>query len=144
VGIGVANALWGGCNWGRGDVNINVNRYNNINTNRQINANSNRTNWNHNTEHRGRSRIILIGPRAQSVLARYLARGPEMYCFRPVDSEQKRRAEQHANRKTPINAGNVPGSNRKQQPKRPPMDRYNVDSYRRAIERACTKAKITR
>ena len=25
------NALWGGCNWGRGDVNINVNRYNNIN-----------------------------------------------------------------------------------------------------------------
>ena len=28
VGIGISNALWGGCNWGRGDVNINVNRYN--------------------------------------------------------------------------------------------------------------------
>ena len=27
------DALWGGCNWGRGDVNVNVNRYNNINTN---------------------------------------------------------------------------------------------------------------
>ena len=36
VGIGITNALWGGCNWGRGDVNVNVNRYNNINTNRQI------------------------------------------------------------------------------------------------------------
>ena len=48
VGIGISNALWGGCNWGRGDVNINVNRYNNINTNRQINSNGNRANWNHN------------------------------------------------------------------------------------------------
>jgi len=53
VGIGISNALWGGCNWGRGDVNINVNRYNNINTNRQINGSGNRANWNHNTQHRG-------------------------------------------------------------------------------------------
>ena len=52
VGIGVANALWGGCNWGGGNVNVNVNRYNNINTNNRINANSNRSNWNHNTDHR--------------------------------------------------------------------------------------------
>ena len=52
IGIGVSNALWGGCNWGRGDVNVNVNRYNNINTNRQINANGSRANWNHNPEHR--------------------------------------------------------------------------------------------
>ena len=50
VGIGVSNALWGGCNWGRGDVNINVNRYNNINSNRQINANNNR--WSHNVDNR--------------------------------------------------------------------------------------------
>ena len=52
AGIAAGAALWGGCNWGRGDVNINVNRYNNINTNNRINANSNRTNWNHNPEHR--------------------------------------------------------------------------------------------
>jgi len=52
VGIGVSNALWGGCNWGRGDVNINVNRYNNINVNNRINATGNRTSWNHNPEHR--------------------------------------------------------------------------------------------
>ena len=52
VGIGVSNALWGGVNWGRGDVDINVNRYNNINVNKQINANGNRTNWNHDASHR--------------------------------------------------------------------------------------------
>ena len=52
VGIGISNALWGGFNWGRGDVNINVNRYNNINVNNRLDVNSNRTNWNHNPEHR--------------------------------------------------------------------------------------------
>ncbi len=53
VGIGVSNALWGGCNWGRGDIDINVNRYNNINVNRRIDVDSNRTSWNHNPERRG-------------------------------------------------------------------------------------------
>jgi hypothetical protein len=52
VGIGVSNALWGGFNWGHGDVDINVNRYNNINVNKRLDVNSNRTNWNHNSEHR--------------------------------------------------------------------------------------------
>ena len=52
VGIGVSNALWGGCNWGRGDVDINVNRYNNINVNRQLDANVNRSNWSHDSSHR--------------------------------------------------------------------------------------------
>ena len=49
--VGVSNGLWGGANWGRGDVNINVNKYNNINTNRQINSNN--TSFKHNAERRG-------------------------------------------------------------------------------------------
>ena len=52
VGIGISNALWGGFDWGRHDVDINVNRYNNINVNRRIDVNSSRTTWNHNPEHR--------------------------------------------------------------------------------------------
>jgi hypothetical protein len=52
VGIGVTAALWGGFNWGGGDVDINVNRYNNINANKRIDANSNRTSWNHDSSHR--------------------------------------------------------------------------------------------
>ena len=52
VGIGVSNALWGGFDWGRHDVDINVNRYNSINVNKRIDVNSNRTTWNHNPEHR--------------------------------------------------------------------------------------------
>jgi len=94
----------------------------------------------HKTEHHGRSRTILIGPKAQAVLLRYLARDPEAYCFRPVDSEAKRRAEQRAARKTPLSCGNRPGSNRVRRPKKKPGECYTTCSYRRAIHRGCDKA----
>jgi hypothetical protein len=51
TGIAVANSLWGGCDWGHNDVNINVNRYNNMNVNNRISGNGN-TNWNHNAANR--------------------------------------------------------------------------------------------
>jgi integrase len=94
----------------------------------------------HKTQHHGRERVISIGPRAKAVVLRYLARDASAYCFRPVDSEQKRRAAQHAARKTPLSCGNKPGSNRIRKPKRSPGDRYATVSYRRAITRACDKA----
>ncbi|HET6956695.1 MAG TPA: DUF3300 domain-containing protein [Vicinamibacterales bacterium] len=47
VGIAAGAALWGGCNWGRGEVNVNVNRYNNFNR-----TNISNGNWNHNVNHR--------------------------------------------------------------------------------------------
>jgi uncharacterized membrane protein YgcG len=49
--VGISNGLWGGCNWGHGDVDINVNRYNNINVNNKINADG-KQNWKHNAENR--------------------------------------------------------------------------------------------
>jgi len=93
----------------------------------------------HKTQHHGKDRAILIGPKGQSVLLRYLARGAEDYCFRPCDSEAKRRAVQHAARKTPLSCGNKPGSNRKRRPKRLAGDTYSVGSYRQAIHRGCDK-----
>jgi hypothetical protein len=47
AGVVVGNSLWGNTNWGRGDVDINVNRYNNFNR-----TNINNNNWNHNPAHR--------------------------------------------------------------------------------------------
>ncbi|MCW8928623.1 MAG: DUF3300 domain-containing protein [Gammaproteobacteria bacterium] len=53
VGVAITNSLWGGCNWRRGDVDINVNRYNNINVNNnRINASNKTTNWTHNNNNR--------------------------------------------------------------------------------------------
>lgn len=53
VGVAITNSLWGGCNWRRGDVDINVNRYNNINVNKnRINAGNRKANWKHNSNNR--------------------------------------------------------------------------------------------
>ena len=54
IGIGITNALWGGCHWGRGrgSVNINVNRYNNINVNNRISGGKGNNNWKHNSNNR--------------------------------------------------------------------------------------------
>jgi hypothetical protein len=50
-GAAIVGSLWGwgSPNWGRGDINVNANRYNNINVNRnQISGNT----WRHDTTHR--------------------------------------------------------------------------------------------
>lgn len=94
----------------------------------------------HKTEHHNRDRVIPIGPKGQDILRPYLLREHETHCFRPVDSEKKRREEQHANRKTPLSYGNRPGKNRKRKPERTAGEQYTVNSYRRAIHRACDLA----
>jgi hypothetical protein len=53
VGVAAVNSLWGNSNWGHGDVDINVNRYNNINDNRHLNVNGGQTAWQHNPANRG-------------------------------------------------------------------------------------------
>jgi hypothetical protein len=65
AGVIVGGALWGNCNWGGSDVDINVNKYNNFNrtdiNNRNTNINNRDTNvsnrgnnqsWQHNPDHR--------------------------------------------------------------------------------------------
>lgn len=61
VGVVVGGAIWGNCNWGGGDVDIDINRYNNfnrneINHNRNTNINNRGNNntgkWQHDTGHR--------------------------------------------------------------------------------------------
>jgi integrase len=95
----------------------------------------------HKTVHQGRERVIFMGPQAQTVLLRYLARDPQAHCFRPCDSEAKRRAAQHAARKTPLSCGNVPGSHRvRRKPRKSPGESYNSRSYHQAVRYGCMKA----
>ncbi len=51
IGVAITRSLWGGCNWRRGSVNINVNKYNNININK-INGRGS-SSWKHNNKNRG-------------------------------------------------------------------------------------------
>lgn len=45
--VAVGAALWGNCNWGNNNVNVNVNQYNSFNR-----TNISNSNWQHNAEHR--------------------------------------------------------------------------------------------
>ena len=52
VGIAAAGAIFGGCNWGRGDVNIDVNRTTNIDKNFNRNNVGSGGQWQHDASHR--------------------------------------------------------------------------------------------
>ncbi len=96
----------------------------------------------HKTEHHDRSRIVQIGPEAQKILIPYLLRPSAQPCFSPQESEEQRRREQRLNRKSKVQ----PSQRDRGKPhaKRKPKGQYTVDSYRRAIHRACDAAKVPR
>jgi integrase len=96
----------------------------------------------HKTAHRGATREIYIGPRAQAVLSPFLQREASCPCFSPTEAEAERRAHAHSERKTPMSCGNRPGSNRTRRPEVGPGESYSTDSYRRAIRRACEAAGV--
>lgn len=50
IGVAVGGALWGDLDWGHGDIDIDVDRYNEFNSNRQINRDDSR--WKHNAANR--------------------------------------------------------------------------------------------
>jgi integrase len=96
----------------------------------------------HKTEHHHRPRVIFIGAKGQRILLPYLLRAADAYCFSPREAESKRRARQHEARKVPLSCGNRPGTNRKKQPRRTPAEKYNRNSYARAVRRAAVKAGV--
>ena len=66
VGFAAAGAIFGNCNWGRGNVNVNVNRATNINRNYNRTSVGGGSNWQHNPQHRGN-----VGYRDQGSRERY-------------------------------------------------------------------------
>ncbi len=95
----------------------------------------------HKTKHKGKARAIPLVGDAKLALKPFLDRPDEAFCFSPAESyawhlEQKQRA-----RKTAEKYGNRPGTNRKENPKRKPGEKFTKDSYRQAIGRAAKAAK---
>lgn len=90
----------------------------------------------HKTENHGHRREINIGPKAQAVLAKYLLRDAQAFCFTPSEAYEQHMKLRNEARQTPVEYGNGPKP-RKQKSFRP---NYNKDSYRRAIERATKRA----
>lgn len=95
----------------------------------------------HKTAYRGHVRQVYLGPKAQAVLAPWLLRDAETYCFSPAEAEAARNANRRANRQTPMTPSQAKRKP-KARPKRTKRDRYDVDSYRQAIEYGIELAKV--
>jgi len=92
----------------------------------------------HKTMHRGRDRIIPIGPKGQAILQPYLLRDADGFCFSPAESERKRKAILREHRKTNVQPSQQDRS--KAKPKRAAGCKYARSSYLNAIRRACDRA----
>ncbi len=97
----------------------------------------------HKTEHHGIERLVPIGPRAQEILRPALKADPQAFLSSPREAEEARNRRRRQERKTPMTP-----SHRRRKPKksrkRPPGDHYTTDSYGRAVEGACVKARVKR
>jgi len=89
-------------------------------------------------------RVVYLGPRAQALLKPFLEAEPVGSLFSPARSEQERNTHKKEGRQTPRWPSHHKAQEKKRgQRKRAPLrDHYDVDSYRRAIRRACLKAGI--
>ena len=142
VGIGVSNALWGGCNWGRGDVDINVNRYNNINVNKRIEGNVNRSNWSHNTDHRKTSyrggegqRQNLQNKAASTNRQQY--RGKEGGASRDASRAQAQQAMQQRG----VDPGSGSARERAQSVDRSQVDRASAQQRAQSVDRGAAQQR---
>jgi integrase len=94
----------------------------------------------HKTRHKGKERIIAIGPRGQQVIKPFLTPNPQAYLFSPRDSIAHFRAEQRARRKTKVQPSQA--DRRKKRPRKGPGEHYVTTSFARAIATACKKAGL--
>lgn len=96
----------------------------------------------HKGEWRGGERLVPIGPRAQEVLAPFLARDPSAYCFSPAEATAAFRRRRRAARKSKVQPSQADRS--KPSPRKKPGGRYTTQSYGRAIQYACDRAILPR
>jgi integrase len=94
----------------------------------------------HKTEHHGKERRVYLGPQAQAILRPWLRPVITAYLFSPAEASVERKAELRRNRKTPVQPSQRDRS--KLRPERSPGERYDTDSYRRAIARGCNLAGV--
>ncbi len=93
----------------------------------------------HKTSHRGKSRVIAVGPKAQAVLRVFFTEDANDYLFSAARAVAEIHAARSAARTTPRYTShmNRNASKRKKNPKRAPASRYTSHSYALAVSRAC-------
>ncbi|HEX3151834.1 MAG TPA: site-specific integrase [Gemmataceae bacterium] len=97
----------------------------------------------HKTSHRGRSRVIAIGPRAQEVLTPFLRIDmPDAYLFSPAADREERYVRMRACRKTKVQPSQV--CRRQVNPQRKTHDRFRPPAYAQRVAYAIERANQVR
>ncbi len=94
----------------------------------------------HKNKNKGKGRAIPILGDAREALTDYLNRDPKSCCFSPAESVAWWHASKRSARKSKVQPSQQ--CRAIENPKVQPGDRYTHDSYRRAIARACKRAKV--
>ena len=97
--------------------------------------------WRHKGQHRGRERVIHLGPQAQALIRPFLTLDIAAYLFSPRRAVEQYRAELRARRKSPLTPSQS-SQRPKPNPKRTHGDLYDDGSSRKAIRKACVKAGV--
>jgi len=95
----------------------------------------------HKNAHRGQSRTIAIGPKAQEVLREFFTTDPTDYLFSPAKAVEEILAARSEARRTPRFPSHMRRNIAKRvtHPKRRPAKRYNTQTYGLAVDRACDR-----
>lgn len=94
----------------------------------------------HKNKSKGKIRAIPIVNDAREAITDYLNRPSQAYCFSPAEAVAQLNAIKRAKRKTKVQPSQI--NRAKENPKMPPKEHYNPNSYRRAIQRAAKRAKV--
>jgi integrase len=96
----------------------------------------------HKTAHRGKARVILVGPKTQALLRGFFTPDLGEYLFSPRRAAAEFHAARAKERQTPRYDSHLArnAAKRVAVPKRAPKERYTVTSYGQAVDRACDRA----
>jgi integrase len=94
----------------------------------------------HKTQRLGHEREIMLGPKAQEIIKKHLKADTKAYLFDPREAVAEWQMQKREGRRTKVQPSQRDRG--RINPKLRPGDRYTVDSYRRAIRRACEKVKV--
>jgi integrase len=92
----------------------------------------------HKTAHRGKARVIALGPQAQAVVKPFLKLDTQVYLFSPREAMEQQRAARRASRKTRVQPSQKRRS--KRVPKKRPGERYTAGTYHHAVQHAVEAA----
>jgi hypothetical protein len=98
----------------------------------------------HKNAHRGKDRVIAIGPKARALLESFTPARPDAYYFSPQADVELFHAERSERRVTPLYPSHARRNtaNRTAAPKRPIGERYTTAALGRAVAAAVIRANV--